>query len=111
MASADSPGDGLYNTIIISSDAEMDEHQSPAQKLRRGRLRTDYSYLVYEALFDDPAPSAMWQPPKKRKIPNLDTVMETANQGIHNIFKAEHAKSLEEKSAGNRSAAPVCRNH
>ncbi|OJD14565.1 hypothetical protein ACJ73_09070 [Blastomyces percursus] len=99
MASADSPRDGLHNTIIISSDAEMDEHQFPTRKLRRKRLRIDYSYPVYEALFDDPAPSEMWQPPKKRKIPNLDTVLETANQGIHNIFEAEHAKrkALEEE--------------
>ncbi|EDN03761.1 predicted protein [Histoplasma mississippiense (nom. inval.)] len=99
MASADSPRDGLRSTIIISSDAEMDEHQPPARKLRRKRPRTDYSYPVYEALFDDPAPSEMRQPPKKRKIPNLDAVLETANQGIHNIFEAEHAKreALEEE--------------
>ncbi|EDN06455.1 predicted protein [Histoplasma mississippiense (nom. inval.)] len=102
MASADSPRDGLRSTIIISSDAEMDEHQPQARKLRRKRPRTDYSYPVYEALFDDPAPSEMRQPPKKRKIPNLPnlgTVLETANQGIHNIFEAEHAKrkALEEE--------------
>ncbi|EDN09149.1 predicted protein [Histoplasma mississippiense (nom. inval.)] len=102
MASADSPRDGLRSTIIISSDAEMDEHLPPARKLRRKRPRTDYSYPVYEALFDDPAPSEMRQPPKKRKIPNLPnlgTVLETANQGIHNIFEAEHAKrkALEEE--------------
>ncbi|OAT11904.1 hypothetical protein BDBG_07319 [Blastomyces gilchristii SLH14081] len=47
---------------------------------------------MYEALFDSPAPSEMWQPPKKCKIPNLGTVLETANQGIHDIFKAEHVK-------------------
>ncbi|OJD21509.1 hypothetical protein ACJ73_07148 [Blastomyces percursus] len=76
MASANSPRDGHHNTIIISSDAEMDEHQPSARKLRRKRPRTDYSYSVYEALFDDPAPSELWQPPKKRKILNLDTVLE-----------------------------------
>ncbi|EER43786.1 conserved hypothetical protein [Histoplasma capsulatum H143] len=92
MASTDSPRDGLHDTIIISSDAEMDEHQSPARNLRRKRPCTDYSYSVYEALFDDPAPSELLKPPKKRKIPNLDTVLETANQGILDIFKVEHAK-------------------
>ncbi|OJD11106.1 hypothetical protein AJ78_08056 [Emergomyces pasteurianus Ep9510] len=98
MVSADSPRDGLHNTIIISSDAEMDEHRPPARKSRRKRPCTDYSYLVYESLFDDPAPSELWQPTKKHKIPNLDT--ETANQGIHDIFKAEHVKrkALEEEA-------------
>ncbi|EDN11094.1 predicted protein [Histoplasma mississippiense (nom. inval.)] len=53
----------------------------------------------YEAQFDDPAPSEMWQPPKRRKMSNLETVLETANQEIHNIFKAEHARreALEEE--------------
>ncbi|KAG5288229.1 hypothetical protein I7I48_10401 [Histoplasma ohiense] len=47
---------------------------------------------MYEALFDDPVPSEMRQPPKKHKIPNLDVVLETTNQGIHNIFKVEYVK-------------------
>ncbi|EDN05645.1 predicted protein [Histoplasma mississippiense (nom. inval.)] len=93
MASADSPRDGLHHTVVISSDSEMDERQPPARKLRRKRPRTDYSYPMYEAQFDDPAPSEMWQPPKRRKMPNLDTVLETANQEIHNIFEAEHART------------------
>lgn len=65
MVSADSPHNGLCSTIIISSDVEMDEHRPPARKLQRKRLHTDYSNLVYEALFDDPVPSEMRQPPKK----------------------------------------------
>ncbi|EDN06626.1 predicted protein [Histoplasma mississippiense (nom. inval.)] len=89
MASADIPHDGLHHTVIISSDSEMDERQPPARKLRRKRLRTDYSYPMYGAQFDDPAPSEMSQPPKRR---NLDVVLETANQEIHKIFKAEHAQ-------------------
>ncbi|EDN10986.1 predicted protein [Histoplasma mississippiense (nom. inval.)] len=89
MASADIPHDGLHHTVIISSDSEMDERQPPARKLRRKRPRTDYNYPMYEAQFDNPAPSEMWQPPKRR---NLGMVLETANQEIHNIFKAEHAR-------------------
>ncbi|OJD28223.1 hypothetical protein ACJ73_00380 [Blastomyces percursus] len=80
MASADIPHDGLHHTVIMSSDSEMDERQPPARNLRRKRLRTDYSYPMYEAQFDDLAPSEMSQPPKRR---NLDMVLETANQEIH----------------------------
>ncbi|EEH39496.2 hypothetical protein PAAG_08765 [Paracoccidioides lutzii Pb01] len=87
MASADIPHDGLHHTVIISSDSEMDERQPPARKLRRKRPRTDYSYPMYEAQSNDPAPSEMSQPPKRH---NLGMVLETANQEIHNIFKAEH---------------------
>ncbi|KKZ61943.1 hypothetical protein EMCG_03578, partial [[Emmonsia] crescens] len=43
MMSADSSHNRLHNTIIISSDAEMNEHQFLIQKL----------YSVYEALFND----------------------------------------------------------
>ncbi|OAX77537.1 hypothetical protein ACJ72_08163 [Emergomyces africanus] len=92
MASADSPRDRLHNTIIISSDVKMNEHQPPARKLRRKRPRTDYSYSVYEALFDDPDTFELWQPLQKHKISNLNMVLETANQGILDIFKVEHAK-------------------
>ncbi|OJD17607.1 hypothetical protein AJ78_02306 [Emergomyces pasteurianus Ep9510] len=47
MASADIPRDGLRHTVVISSDAEMDERQPPAQKLRGKRPRTDYSYPMH----------------------------------------------------------------
>ncbi|OJD25098.1 hypothetical protein ACJ73_03533 [Blastomyces percursus] len=53
MTSADSPRDGLHHIVVISSDSEMD----------------------YEAQFDDPARSEMWQPLKRRKMSNLDTVL------------------------------------
>ncbi|OJD09474.1 hypothetical protein AJ78_09055 [Emergomyces pasteurianus Ep9510] len=62
--STDSPRDGLHDTIII----------------------------MYETLFNDPAPSELLKPLKKRKILNLDMVLETVNQGILDIFKVEHAK-------------------
>ncbi|KKZ60963.1 hypothetical protein EMCG_04386 [[Emmonsia] crescens] len=75
MALANSPHDGLHNTAIISSDVKMDERQSPTRKLRRKRPSTEFSYPMYEALFDDPAPSEMWQPPKRCKIPNLRTIL------------------------------------
>ncbi|ODH16247.1 hypothetical protein ACO22_06375 [Paracoccidioides brasiliensis] len=82
----------LRDAIIIDgSDAE--------------RSRTDYSYAVYEALFDSSAPSDVSetsQPPKKCKVPNLGTVLVelfSYKTGIRRVFEAEHAriKELEEK--------------
>ncbi|OJD20175.1 hypothetical protein ACJ73_08489 [Blastomyces percursus] len=35
MASAGSPRDGLRHTVVISSDAEMDERQPPGAKAAR----------------------------------------------------------------------------
>ncbi|OAT14496.1 hypothetical protein BDBG_09509 [Blastomyces gilchristii SLH14081] len=60
------------------------------------RIGINYSYPVYEALFDDPAPSEMRrQPPKKRKIPNLDTV-------LVEIFMANLASNIEIMGGGKR---------
>ncbi|QSS53013.1 hypothetical protein I7I53_00135 [Histoplasma capsulatum var. duboisii H88] len=100
MASADSS-----RTVIIISD-ETDE-QPLAQGTRRSQRKrtfTDYSYPTYDGPSDDlvssdALESEMEWPPKKQKISNLDTVLETANQEIHTIFEAERAKrrKLEEE--------------
>ncbi|EER40780.1 conserved hypothetical protein [Histoplasma capsulatum H143] len=100
MASADS-----CRTVIIISD-ETDE-QPLAQGTRRSQRKrtfTDYSYPTYDGPSDDlvssdALESEMERPPKKQKSSNLDTVLETANQEIHTIFKAERAKrrKLEEE--------------
>ncbi|EEH21786.2 hypothetical protein PABG_04002 [Paracoccidioides brasiliensis Pb03] len=71
---------------------ESCEERDPAQTTVTDKQKRLLGYPMYEAQFDDPAPSEMWQPPKRRKMSNLDTVLETANQEIHNIFKAEHAR-------------------
>ncbi|EAS29998.3 uncharacterized protein CIMG_08744 [Coccidioides immitis RS] len=90
--------------IIEDTDAEMAEPQSPLRKLRRKRPLANYSFPAYDALFKDLAlpdgsASTASQPLKKRKMPSLEMVLETANQGIHRVFEAESAtiRELEEK--------------
>ncbi|EEQ92423.1 uncharacterized protein BDCG_07543 [Blastomyces dermatitidis ER-3] len=101
MASAepDLPHNKLRDIIIIdSSDTEVDEPPSLPREPREPREKrpcTDDSYPAHEALFDNLVSleaSETSQPRKKHKISSLDMVLETANQKIHEVWEAEHAK-------------------